>query len=82
MAHHPPFTAVKSRQGENPHITALTAVFEKYRVSAPSSATTTTITLCENRIHYVTAGGGGAPLYDVNKPPEGITQKVSVLKIL
>ena len=30
----------------------------------------------KNGIHYVTTGGGGAPLYEVTKPPEGITQKV------
>jgi hypothetical protein len=27
-------------------------------------------------VHYLITGGGGAPLYDVDKPPEGITQKV------
>jgi len=27
-------------------------------------------------IHYITSGGGGAPLYDVDVPPAGITQKV------
>ncbi len=27
-------------------------------------------------IHYVVTGGGGAPLYDVDKPPAGITLKV------
>ena len=30
----------------------------------------------KNGIHYVISGGGGAPLYDVDKPPTGITQKV------
>jgi hypothetical protein len=34
----------------------------------------------KNGIHYVTTGGGGAPLYDVDKPPEGITQKVSSIE--
>jgi hypothetical protein len=29
----------------------------------------------KNGIHYVITGGGGAPLYDVDKPPVGITQK-------
>jgi hypothetical protein len=77
MAHHPPFTAVTSRQGDNPHMTALTAVFEKYRVSAAFFGHDHNYQhYVKNRIHYVTAGGGGAPLYDVNKPPEGITQKV------
>jgi hypothetical protein len=28
------------------------------------------------QLAYVITGGGGAPLYDVDKPPAGITQKV------
>jgi acid phosphatase type 7 len=27
-------------------------------------------------VHYFITGGGGAPLYDVDTPPEGITKKV------
>ena len=27
-------------------------------------------------MNYFTTGGGGAPLYDVDTPPEGITVKV------
>jgi hypothetical protein len=30
----------------------------------------------KNGIHYLIAGGGGAPLYDVDKPPQDILQKV------
>jgi tellurite resistance-related uncharacterized protein len=30
----------------------------------------------KNAVHYVISGGGGAPLYDVDTPPAGITQKV------
>jgi hypothetical protein len=30
----------------------------------------------KNGVHYVISGGGGAPLYDVNKPDPAITQKV------
>jgi len=30
----------------------------------------------KNDIHYVVTGGGGAPLYDVDKPPPGMTVKV------
>jgi hypothetical protein len=34
-------------------------------------------------VHYVITGGGGAPLYDVDKPPTGITQKViSALQVI
>jgi hypothetical protein len=76
MAHHPPFTAVTSRQGNNPHMTALTAMFEKYHVSAGFFGHDHNYQhYLKNGIHYVTAGGGGAPLYDVNTPPAGITQK-------
>ena len=34
----------------------------------------------QNGIHYITSGGGGAPLYDVDKPPVGITQKVASIE--
>jgi hypothetical protein len=30
----------------------------------------------KNKINYVTTGGGGAPLYDVDLPPAYITRKV------
>jgi len=30
----------------------------------------------KNGVHYVITGVGGAPLYDVARPPAGITQKV------
>jgi len=76
MAHHPPFTAVASRQGNNQHMTALTPMFEKYHVSAAFFGHDHNYQhFFKNGIHYVTTGGGGAPLYDVSKPPEGITLK-------
>ena len=78
MAHHPPFTAVVSRQGTNPHMTALTPMFEKYHVSAAFFGHDHNYQhYVKNGIHYVVTGGGGAPLYDVSKPPEGITVKVA-----
>jgi len=77
IAHHPPFTAVASRQGQNAHMTALTPVFEKYRVTAAFFGHDHNYQhYLKNGIHYVVSGGGGAPLYDVDKPPAGITQKV------
>ena len=77
VAHHPPFTAVTSRQGNNPHMTALTEMFEKYHVSAGFFGHDHNYQhYMKNGIHYLTAGGGGAPLYDVNSPPASITQKV------
>jgi hypothetical protein len=75
--HHPPFTAVASRQGDNPHITALTPMLEKYHVTAGLFGHDHNYQhYLQNGIHYLTSGGGGAPLYDVDKPPVGITQKV------
>jgi 3',5'-cyclic AMP phosphodiesterase CpdA len=77
VAHHPPFTAVASRQGNNPHMTALVPMFEKYRVSAAFFGHDHNYQhYLKNGIHYLVSGGGGAPLYDVDKPPADITQKV------
>ena len=57
-------------------MTALTPMFEKYRVSAAFFGHDHNYQhFLKNGIHYVTTGGGGAPLYDVSKPPEGITLK-------
>jgi len=77
MAHHPPYTAVKSRQGDNPHMTALVPMLEKYHVSAGLFGHDHNYQhYLKNGIHYIGSGGGGAPLYDVDVPPAGITQKV------
>jgi len=77
VAHHPPFTAVTRRQGDNPHMTALVPMFEKYQVSAAFFGHDRNYQHhLKNGVHYVTTGGGGAPLYDVDKPIPGITQKV------
>jgi hypothetical protein len=76
VTHHPPFTAVTARQGNNPHITAL-VMCEKYHVSAGFFGHDHNYQYyLNNSIHYVTTGGGGAPLHDVNTPPKEITQKV------
>ncbi len=77
VSHHPPFTAVASRQGNNAHITAMTSLLEKYKVSIAFFGHDHNYQhYLKNGIHYVTTGGGGAPLYDVKVPAEGITQKV------
>jgi 3',5'-cyclic AMP phosphodiesterase CpdA len=77
VAHHPPFTAVASRQGTNGHMTALTPMLEKYHVNAAFFGHDHNYQhYVKNGIHYVTTGGGGAPLYDVSKPAPGITVKV------
>jgi 3',5'-cyclic AMP phosphodiesterase CpdA len=78
IAHHPPFTAVTRRQGENPHMTALVPMFEKYHVSAAFFGHDHNYQhYLKNGIHYVVTGWGGAPLYDVDKPAEEITVKVA-----
>jgi hypothetical protein len=77
VAHHPPFSAVKTRQGSNAHMTALVPMFEKYHVTAAFFGHDHNYQhYLKNGIPYIVTGGGGAPLYDVDVPPEGITQKV------
>jgi acid phosphatase type 7 len=77
MAHHPPITAVARRQGDNPEMRALMPLFEREHVTAGFFGHDHNYQhYLKNGVHYVTTGGGGAPLYDVDKPPAGITQKV------
>lgn len=77
-AHHPPLTAVARRQGANPEMTALMPMFEKYKVTAGFFGHDHNYQhYLKHGIHYFITGGGGAPLYDVDKPPEGITRKVA-----
>ena len=77
VAHNPPITAVRSRQGENRHMVALEPMLEKYRLSAGFFGHDHNYQhYLKNGVHYITTGGGGAPLYDVDMPPEGITKKV------
>jgi acid phosphatase type 7 len=81
IAHHPPFTAVARRQGDNPRMTALVPTLEKYRVTAALFGHDHNYQhYVQNGIHYLVTGGGGAPLYDVDKPPTGITQKVESIE--
>jgi predicted phosphodiesterase len=77
FAHHPPMTAVKRRQGNNEHMTALEPIFEKHKVAATFFGHDHNYQhYLNNGIHYFITGGGGAPLYDVDAPPAGITKKV------
>ena len=77
-AHHPPLTSVAKRQGDNPHMTALMPMFERYHVTAAFFGHDHNYQhYLKNGVHYVITGGGGAPLYDVDKPPQGITIKVA-----
>ncbi|MBZ5673168.1 MAG: metallophosphoesterase [Acidobacteriia bacterium] len=78
IAHHPPETAVKRRQGENPRMTELEPMFEKYHLSAGFFGHDHNYQhYLKNGVHYFTTGGGGAPLYDVDAPPKDITVKVA-----
>ena len=77
FAHHPPITAVKRRQGDNPQMIALEPMFEEFKVTAAFFGHDHNYQhYLKNGIHYFTTGGGGAPLYDVDVPPAGVTQKV------
>ena len=77
MAHHPPMTAVARRQDDNPEMVALIPLFEKEHVTAGFFGHDHNYQhYLKNGVHYVITGGGGAPLYDVARPPAGITQKV------
>ena len=78
VAHHPPMTAVAHRQGDNPHMTALMPLLEKYKVTAGLFGHDHNYQhYLRNGVHYFITGGGGAPLYDVDKPPQEITRKVA-----
>ena len=77
VAHHPPVTAVARRQGDNKHMQDLVPMLEQYKVTAALFGHDHNYQhYLRNGIHYVVSGGGGAPLYDVDLPPAGITQKV------
>jgi len=77
MAHHPPMTAVARRQNDNPEMVALIPLFEKEHVTAGFFGHDHNYQhYLKNGVHYVITGVGGAPLYDVARPPAGITQKV------
>jgi len=77
VMHHPPFTAVKKRQG-GPNLLqkAWVPLFEKYKVHAVFTGHDHNYQHhLHNGIRYIVTGGGGAPLYPVDGPIPGITQK-------
>jgi hypothetical protein len=81
FAHHPPITAVRRRQGGNPEMTALMPLFEKYKLTAGFFGHDHNYQHhLKNGVHYVVTGGGGAPLYDVDVPSPGVTQKVESIE--
>ena len=62
-------------------MTALTPMLEKYKVTAGLFGHDHNYQhYLKNGIHYIGSGGGGAPLYDVNKPDPAITQKVASIE--
>src|SRR5437763_17206141 len=70
-------TAVARRQNDNPEMVALIPLFEKQHVTAGFFGHDHNYQhYLKNGVHYFITGGGGAPLYDVEKAPEGITQRV------
>jgi 3',5'-cyclic AMP phosphodiesterase CpdA len=76
VAHHPPFSAVSNRQGANPEMRALVPLFEKYHLSVAFFGHDHNYQRnLQNGINYVISGGGGAPLYDVDKPDPATSQK-------
>jgi hypothetical protein len=75
--HQPPMTAVRRRQGDNPQMTALEPMFEKYKLSAGFFGHDHNYQhYVKNGVHYFITGGGGAPLYDVDLPPADVMKKV------
>ncbi len=77
IMHHPPFTAVKRRQGEDKAVGKLVPLFEKYKVNAVLSGHDHNYQRhIQNGITYIITGGGGAPLYPVDAPIPGVTQKL------
>jgi 3',5'-cyclic AMP phosphodiesterase CpdA len=76
VMHHPPFSAVGSRQRSPAFLAPAVALVEKYKVH---------VVFCghdhnyqhhlKNGVHYVVTGGGGAPLYAVDAPIPGVTRK-------
>ena len=75
--HHPPFTAMKKRQGKDERMEDLVSVLEKNKVTAVFNGHDHNYQHhLKNGIHYVVTGGGGAPLYAVDAPIPGVTLKV------
>jgi acid phosphatase type 7 len=79
VAHHPPFSAVSNRQGSNPEMRALLPMLEKNHLSLGLFGHDHNYQrYLHNGIQYIVSGGGGAPLYDVDKPDAGVQKALSV----
>jgi len=72
--HHPPFTAVKRRQGGNEYLMSLLPIFEKYKVAVVFTGHDHNYQHhLKDGVRYVITGGGGAPLYPTDAPIPGLT---------
>src|SRR5215471_16334568 len=77
VGHHPPMSAVSSRQEFNQKMVDLIPMFEKQRVTAGFFGHDHNYQhYLKNGLHYIITGGGGAPLYNVDKPDPQTTVKV------
>jgi hypothetical protein len=77
VGHHPPMSAVSTRQNFDPRMQALIPMFEKYNLTAGFFGHDHNYQhYLKNGVHYVITGGGGAPLYNVDKPDPRTTVKV------
>lgn len=76
VMHHPMFTAVKSRQRQTAAMPQLVEVFEKYKVHVVFAGHDHNYQHhLKGGVRYIVTGGGGAPLYPVDAPILGVTQK-------
>lgn len=77
--HHPPFTAMGKRQAGAKKLAAdLAPIFQKYRVQAVFSGHDHNYQRhIVDGIQYIVTGGGGAPLYDLDSPIPGVTEKAA-----
>jgi len=77
VLHHPPFSAVKRRQGDDKEVSRVVPVMEKFKINAVFSGHDHNYQHhLKGGVHYVVTGGGGAPLYPVDAPLAGITRKL------
>ncbi len=75
VTHHPPFSVITHRQGSQ-DLLRLVPIFEKYKVTAVFSGHDHNYQRhLKNGITYIVTGGGGAPLYAVDRFIPGVTQK-------
>jgi predicted phosphodiesterase len=76
VMHHPPYTAMGRRQKEVPMFKDAVALFIKHKVTAVFNGHDHNYQHhLADGIHYFVSGGGGAPLYGLDKPIPGVTLK-------